>query len=161
MVWLFLADTTTRKLKSPTSHGLFFYALSSVTKLSQFMETIMARAPATPSLKDTSWLDKLSLEELLRLADDIQNGIRAKREEAKEAARAEITDIVEKARLLGLDPAEIIGRPRKVRGNRSEVKPKYRDKRDPTQTWSGRGRIPRWLKERIDGGEDKDDYLIR
>jgi DNA-binding protein H-NS len=122
----------------------------------------VARAPATPSLKDTSWLDGLTSEELTNLAEDIQNAIRAKREEAKEALRAEIAEITEKAGLLGLDPAEIIGRSRKARVvNRTEVRPKYRDKRDPTRTWSGRGRLPHWLKERIDAGENKDDYLIR
>jgi DNA-binding protein H-NS len=117
----------------------------------------MARAPATPSLKNTSWLDEMTLHDLIKLEEDIQGAISAKREEVKEALRAEI---MEKAGLLGLDPDELLGR-RKSRAGRSEVKPKYRDKRDPTQTWSGRGRVPRWLKERIDAGEDKDDYLIR
>jgi DNA-binding protein H-NS len=121
----------------------------------------MARASATPSLKDTSWLDGMTSEELTSLAEDIQNAIRAKREEAKEALRAEIAEIIEKAGPLGLDPAELVGRPSKARVNRSEVKPKYRDKRDATQTWSGRGRVPLWLRARIDAGENKDDYLIK
>jgi DNA-binding protein H-NS len=118
----------------------------------------MARSPAPPALKDLSWLDELSMEQLVKLGEGIQNRISAKREEAKEDLRAEI---IEKARLLGLDPAELIGRPYRPRMNRSEVKPKYRDTRDPTQTWSGRGRTPRWLQERINAGENKEDYLIR
>jgi hypothetical protein len=81
----------------------------------------MVRPPPPPPLKDLSWLDVLSLEQLVKLAEGLQNRINAKREEAKEELRAEIK---EKARLLGLDPAELIGRSYRPRMNRSEVKPK-------------------------------------
>jgi H-NS histone family len=67
--------------------------------------------------------------------------------------------VIEKVRLLGIDPEELLAA--KGRTKRSAVKPKYRDKRDPTQTWSGRGRPPRWLHERINAGENNDDYLIQ
>jgi hypothetical protein len=34
--------------------------------------------------------------------------------------------------------------------------------RDPTtnQTWSGRGRMPNWLKQKLEAGENSDDYLV-
>jgi DNA-binding protein H-NS len=118
----------------------------------------MAKAPSTSDpLADLSWLEKLTFEQLAKLANAIQTHLDAKRHEVREQLRQEL---VEKARLFGIDPAEIVPS-HKPRVNRSEVKPKYRDKRDPTQTWSGRGRPPRWLQERIDAGEDKADYLIR
>jgi hypothetical protein len=40
----------------------------------------------------------------------------------------------------------------------SEVKPKYRDPKTG-ETWSGRGRMPSWLKRKVDAGENPDDYL--
>ena len=34
--------------------------------------------------------------------------------------------------------------------------------RDPVtrETWSGRGRIPKWLKRKQEGGEDIEEYLV-
>jgi DNA-binding protein H-NS len=117
----------------------------------------MARASPPPTLKDLSWLEELTFEQLAKLADAIQNQLNAKRREAREQLRQEV---MEKVRLLGIDPAELFAF-QKGRINRSQVKPKYRDTRDPTQTWSGRGRTPKWLQERIAAGENKDVYLIR
>ena len=117
----------------------------------------MARASLSPSLKDLSWLEELTFEQLAKLADAIQNQLNAKRHEAREQLRQEV---IAKALQFGIDPAELFPT-HKPRVSRSEVKPKYRDTRDPTQTWSGRGRPPRWLQQRIAAGENKDDYLIR
>jgi DNA-binding protein H-NS len=117
----------------------------------------MPRTSSPPSLRDLSWLEELALEQLAKLADAIQNQLSAKRHEVREQLRQEL---FEKARQLGIDPVELLPG-RKARGDRGQVMPKYRDTRDPTQTWSGRGRVPKWLHERIAAGENKDDYLIR
>jgi DNA-binding protein H-NS len=120
-------------------------------------ENIMARTSSPPPLKDLSWLEQLTFEQLAKLAEAIQSLLDAKRHELREQLRKEL---IEKARLLGIEPTELLPS-HKARVNRSEVNPKYRDTRDPTQTWSGRGRVPKWLHERIAAGENKDDYLIR
>lgn len=38
-------------------------------------------------------------------------------------------------------------KPRAGTGNREKAEPKYRNPNDPSQTWSGRGRTPKWLLE--------------
>jgi DNA-binding protein H-NS len=138
-----------------------FYAESDSSICSRFAhwrKRSVARIPAIISLTNLSWLDELNLQQLTKVAEAIRAEIDKKREEEKALLREEL---LEKASLLRVDPRELL-RSRKGRGGtRVEVKPKYRDKRDPTLTWSGRGRIPRWLQERIKAGEDKDDYLIR
>jgi DNA-binding protein H-NS len=120
-------------------------------------EDIMARTSSPPSVRDLSWLAELTFEQLSKVAEAVQNQLNAKRHELREQLRQEL---IEKARQLGVDPRELLPA-QKSRVNPSEVKPKYRDTRDPTQTWSGRGRVPKWLQERIAAGESKDDYLIR
>jgi DNA-binding protein H-NS len=40
------------------------------------------------------------------------------------------------------------------------VVPKYRNPDDPTQTWSGRGKRPRWLVARLTAGKQIDDFRI-
>lgn len=51
---------------------------------------------------------------------------------------------------------------KKARGMRkgSTVEPKYRDPENPSLTWTGRGRMPKWLQERVDAGGNKDDFKI-
>ena len=40
------------------------------------------------------------------------------------------------------------------------VLPKYRNPADPSETWSGRGKMPRWLKAQIGSGRVIDDFRI-
>jgi DNA-binding protein H-NS len=40
------------------------------------------------------------------------------------------------------------------------VAPKYRNPKDPTQTWAGRGLQPLWLKEAIKSGKKIESFLI-
>ena len=41
------------------------------------------------------------------------------------------------------------------------ILPRYRSKEDPTITWSGRGVLPKWMREEIKGTElSKEDFRI-
>ena len=44
---------------------------------------------------------------------------------------------------------------------RREVSPKYRNPDNASETWSGRGRKPRWLEERLAKGAPLEDFAIR
>jgi DNA-binding protein H-NS len=118
----------------------------------------MARTATARSLTNLSWLEDLSFEQLNKLISAAQAQLASKRQEAKDQLRREL---VAKAQLLGVHPSELLPAQRPRGTSVGKVKPKYRDPRDPTQTWSGRGRLPRWLQERVKAGENKDDYLIR
>jgi len=41
------------------------------------------------------------------------------------------------------------------------VLPKYRNPAHPSETWSGRGKQPRWLTAQIKSGKKLDDFRIR
>jgi DNA-binding protein H-NS len=48
---------------------------------------------------------------------------------------------------------------RKSKGG--SVAPKYRDPKNPENTWAGRGRTPRWMAAATKGGKaKKEDFLI-
>jgi DNA-binding protein H-NS len=51
----------------------------------------------------------------------------------------------------------------KARGGRrmGPGPPKYRNPKDPSQTWAGRGLQPRWLKEAIKSGKKLEAFLIK
>lgn len=40
------------------------------------------------------------------------------------------------------------------------VLPKYRNPKDPSETWAGRGKQPRWLVSQLKAGKTIDDFLI-
>jgi DNA-binding protein H-NS len=41
-----------------------------------------------------------------------------------------------------------------------KVRPKYQNPSAPFQTWSGRGKTPRWIHELIEAGGSIDDLRI-
>ena len=41
-----------------------------------------------------------------------------------------------------------------------EVRPKYRNPEDPSQTWAGRGKTPRWIKRMVETGKSVEDLRI-
>jgi DNA-binding protein H-NS len=41
-----------------------------------------------------------------------------------------------------------------------KVKPKYRNPQRPFETWSGRGRQPRWVSDLLQSGKEIDDLRI-
>jgi len=41
-----------------------------------------------------------------------------------------------------------------------QVYPKYRNPAEPSETWAGRGKKPRWLSAQLQLGKQIDDFLI-
>ena len=41
------------------------------------------------------------------------------------------------------------------------VLPKFRNPEEPTETWAGRGKQPRWLRKQLRSGKRMDDFRIR
>jgi len=58
------------------------------------------------------------------------------------------------ARKSGFSVAELFGG---RRGNGGKVAPKYRNPKDSSQTWTGRGRRPTWI---VEAGRNIDRFLI-
>ena len=66
----------------------------------------------------------------------------------------------------GVDYAELMehtafARRKKRVSKRAKVAPKYRNPADHSQTWSGRGRQPRWFRAALRKGETERSLLIR
>lgn len=43
---------------------------------------------------------------------------------------------------------------------RKPAKPKYQNPANPDEVWSGRGKPPKWMQAHLEGGGEKDAYLI-
>jgi DNA-binding protein H-NS len=100
----------------------------------------------------------LSIKELRDLISRANTEI-SKKEKAKVVeARAKIAEIADE---YGVSLDELIKASGKVRGSRSKAAPKYRNPKDSSQTWAGRGRKPAWLEAELKKGAKLDSYLIR
>ena len=100
-------------------------------------------------------LDKMSYAELGQLRTQIDRMMVDKQNSERVALRQKLTDM---AKEHGLSLEEVLGKARKGKGS---VAPKYRDPKNPGNTWTGRGRMPRWMVAATKGGKSsKDDFLI-
>lgn len=53
------------------------------------------------------------------------------------------------------------GAAKKARKSLGKVAPKYRDPSNPDNTWTGRGKQPRWLAAYTGNGRNLEDFLIK
>ncbi len=103
----------------------------------------------------TDFLEKMSLKDLIAFKQEVEAAIVKRREEEKAEMQAKMARMAEEA---GFSIEELFGKPR---GRRGGGIPKYRNPDNPNQTWSGRGRKPRWLEEKLAEGMELEEFLIR
>ena len=102
-------------------------------------------------MKDSD-LAKLPLDDLWRLHEQIVQLLDWKlQQEARELQRR----LDELGRKFGEAARDI-----PQRRPYPKVEPKFRNPKDPAETWSGRGKQPRWVAELLASGRDLDDFRI-
>ncbi|WP_435257068.1 H-NS family nucleoid-associated regulatory protein [Thioclava sp. FR2] len=100
-------------------------------------------------------LNQLSLKELKDLQAQVTKAIASFEDRRKKEAIAELE---EKARAMGFSLAELTGV--SVGRKRAPAAAKYANPADPAETWSGRGRKPRWFNDAINSGKQPEDLAI-
>jgi DNA-binding protein H-NS len=115
-------------------------------------------------------LDRMSVQQLAALIEAAEAKRRDKLEEAKATLRAEVE---RKAAELGISAGDLFAQAgqrvpteQRTRGRRSrggvagaKLAAKYRDP-ETGETWSGRGRPPRWLAAREAEGRDRKEFAV-
>jgi DNA-binding protein H-NS len=100
-------------------------------------------------------LEKMSYADLADMERQIEQLKIGKQSAERNALRQRLIDIAKKE---GFDIHELFGRGRKGKGT---VAPKYRDPKNSGNTWTGRGRMPRWMAAATKGNKGrKEDFLI-
>jgi DNA-binding protein H-NS len=102
-------------------------------------------------------LSSMSLKELKRLERDIANAIVTFDTRAKAVAIAELEA---HARQLGFSLSELTGGAVSAKRSRTAAVDKYRNPANASDTWSGRGRQPRWFAAALASGANAGDLLI-
>ena len=99
-------------------------------------------------------LDKMSYAELLKLQERIEAAIAEKRIEDAATTKDALRAMAEKA---GFNINDLFGRRGSSRGSGVA---KYRNPKDSSQTWTGRGRKPNWLVDAVKKGAKIDSFAI-
>jgi DNA-binding protein H-NS len=104
----------------------------------------------------TNGLEKLSYAELVDAEAQIARLKIEKQNAERAAVRQKLTDIAKDA---GFDIHELFGKG--GRRGKGTVAVKYRDPKNPANTWTGRGRMPRWMTAALKGSRaKKEDFLV-
>lgn len=99
-------------------------------------------------------LDKLSLKELRELQAKVERAASSYEDRKRREA---LSAVESTAREYGFTLADLVGSKPKRAGT---IAPKYANPEDPTMTWTGRGRKPRWVAEHLEKGKPLDDLVI-
>jgi DNA-binding protein H-NS len=97
-------------------------------------------------------LEAMSTDDLWALHEDLVVQL-------DQRIRSEKARLEERLRKLG--QAETAAGLNQERRAYPPVFPKYQNPKNPSETWSGRGKQPRWLIPQIRAGKKLDDFLIR
>ncbi|SEM50869.1 DNA-binding protein H-NS [Gemmobacter aquatilis] len=100
-------------------------------------------------------LNALSLKELKDLQVQVAKAITSYEDRKKKDALAELE---ERARALGFSLAELTGV--QVVRKRAPASAKYANPENPAETWSGRGRKPRWFEAALRSGRSVEDMVL-
>jgi DNA-binding protein H-NS len=94
-------------------------------------------------------LSTMSVEALIKLRDAIGSALTKKAAQLKK----DLTALGEGAWSGTTDK-----RPSKMKGRK--VAPKYRNPKNPLETWAGRGAMPRWMAAEIKKGKKREHFAI-
>lgn len=103
-------------------------------------------------INNFSEYSKADLLDLRKKIDEALQNLEVRRlQEATAAVEAVVAE-------FGFTLSQVTGG-KNVKGEKAPIPPKYRNP-ETSATWSGRGRMPRWITDHIDFGGTREDFLI-
>ena len=100
-------------------------------------------------------LDTLSLKDLKQLQKDVETAIANFKDRERRKALAEVEVFLRERGLTAADLSDL-----GVKKTRRPATAKYANPADPAQTWTGRGRRPRWADAALAEGKSLSDLAI-
>ena len=100
-------------------------------------------------------LNSLSLKELKDLQSQVARAVSSFEDRRKKEVMAELEEV---ARAKGFSLAELTGAT--ITRKRAPATAKYANPADSSNTWSGRGRKPRWFEAALKAGKRPEDLAV-
>ncbi|MBT3813718.1 MAG: H-NS histone family protein [Gammaproteobacteria bacterium] len=101
-------------------------------------------------------LNNLSVGELQTMIENAESALKNKQVSQRKEVFAQIKVLADS---VGVS-VEIHETSKKQKRMGVKVAPKYRNPDDASQTWTGRGLMPKWIGTLIESGRDKSEFLI-
>ena len=105
-------------------------------------------------------IDKMSLKELVDLETKVQKAIAAARDRERAVLKEKMAEM---AKTHGFSVSELFGGVRGAKGagkGKSLGVAKFANPENKSDTWTGRGRKPNWLLDRLKKGAKLNDFAI-
>ena len=99
-------------------------------------------------------IENLTVEEIRDLQASLQDKLKQKEATEKQDLINTIKDLIAQSRFELSDVVAILQQGVVAKNVQ------YQHPTNPTQTWSGRGRMPLWLHELIEKGNKKEDFFM-
>lgn len=96
-------------------------------------------------------LTKMNLEELKQLQRDVAKSISSFQERQRQEALAAAKALAESK---GFKLEELLGK------KATSSIPKYQNPENPKETWTGKGRKPKWFIAQVEAGKDPKELLF-
>lgn len=105
-------------------------------------------------------LSSYNCSELKGLQHEIEREIKNRQKLVLQRARDQILAIAQEA---GVSVEELLatGRGKTDGGKGQKVQARYKNAGNDSQTWTGRGRQPKWIAEGLSEGKTLDDFRIQ
>ena len=105
-------------------------------------------------------LSGYNLSELKGLQSDVEKAIKDRQQQDVQQARDQILAIAKNA---GISVDELLAKSAKKanKGRGQKVQPQYQNPKESSQTWTGRGRKPRWMAQALTSGKTLDDFRMK
>jgi DNA-binding protein H-NS len=104
-------------------------------------------------------LAKLTLDELSKVINDAQKVLADKQKSERKETIAKIHELAASIGVtVTIDGEKPSARVSSRKGQK--VAAKYKNPQNPSETWTGRGVKPRWLRALTDAGRKIEDFLI-
>jgi DNA-binding protein H-NS len=107
-------------------------------------------------------LDAMSIDEMWRLHEEISRVLSVRLTSEKRGLEKRLAQLRREKEMRQAEPADsrsLKDMPR-VRRKYPRVFPKYRNPKELSETWSGRGKQPRWLAAALKTGHRIEEFLI-
>lgn len=114
----------------------------------------MSKRPTKNASKVSMDFEEMPLKELLVMEAQIKKAIMVAKERERNQLKQQIEAMAQDS---GFSVGELFSG-RSTKGK--TVAPKYMNPDNKAETWTGRGRKPRWLVAKIDAGAKLEDFAI-
>jgi DNA-binding protein H-NS len=103
--------------------------------------------------------DEMSVDELWHLYEELGQVLSVRLTSEKRELEKRLSQLRREKEMRQTESAELQMTPRERR-KYPRVFPKYRNPEEPSETWSGRGKQPRWLAAALKSGRKIEEFVI-